>query len=224
MENVTDFDQLTKATRRREFDDGLMDYVFGGTFLLIGILGWFFFSSFGLRWFIGSYLQSREITIIALIAIFALFILLILGARRVIENIRRQTLWKNQGFVKSLRWQVSWQTNAAAVIVFVAMIVAAVWLMSQGYVNQDFVLRTLVSSSGIATGIVFFGMGKELDLQRYKWIGAVGGILSTVIIFVPISFSIAWLVLGIIWMVVLTVSGSWALRKSILELREQDGE
>ena len=224
MENVTDFDRLTKATRRREFDDGLMDYVFGGTFLLIGILGWFFFSSFGLRWFVGSFLKSREITIIALIAIFALFILLILGARRVIENIRRQTLWKNQGFVKSLRWQVSWQTNAAAVIVFVAMIVAAVWLISQGYVNQDFVLRTLVSSSGIATGIVFFGMGKELDLQRYKWIGAVGVILSTVIIIVPISFSIAWLVLGVIWMVVLAVSGSWALRKSILELREQDGE
>jgi MFS family permease len=224
MENVSDFDQLTKATRRREFDDGLMDYVFGGTFLLIGIIGWFFFSSFGLRWFVGSLLQNREITIIALIAIFALFILLIMGARRVIENIRRQTLWKNQGFVKSLRWQVSWQTNAAAVIVFVAMIVVAVWLMSQGYVNQEFVLRTLVSSSGIATGIVFFGMGKELDLQRYRWIGAVGGILSTVMIFVPISFSIAWLVLGIIWMVVLTVSGSWALRKSILELREQDSE
>ena len=60
MENVTDFDRLTKATRRREFDDGLMDYVFGGTFLLIGILGWFFFSSFGLRWFIGSLLKSRE--------------------------------------------------------------------------------------------------------------------------------------------------------------------
>ena len=141
-----------------------------------------------------------------------------------IENIRRQTLWKNLGFVKSLRWQVSWQTNAVAVIVFVTMIVAAVWLMSQGYVNQEFILRTLVSSSGIATGIVFFGMGKELDLQRYKWTGAVGGILSTVIIFVPISFSIAWLVLGIIWMAVLTVSGSWALRKSILELREQDSE
>ena len=224
MENVTDFDQLTKATRRREFDDGLMDYVFGGTFLLIGILGWFFFSSFGLRWFIVSVLQSREITIIALIAIFAFFILLILGARRGIENIRRQTFWKNQGFVKSLRWQVSWQTNALAVIVFLTMIVAAVWLMSQGYVDQEFVLRTLVSSSGIATGIVFLGMGKELDLQRYKWIGAVGVILSTVIIIVPISFSIAWLVLGIIWMVVLTVSGSWALRKSIVELREHDSE
>jgi hypothetical protein len=224
MENVTDFDRLTKATRRREFDDGLMDYVFGGTFLLIGILGWFFFSSFGLRWFIGNLLKSREITIIAMVAIFALFILLIMGARRVIENIRRQTLWKNMGFVKSLRWQVGWQTNAAAVIVFVAMIVVSDWLMSQGYVNQEFVLRTLVSSSGIATGVVFFGVGKELDLQRYKWIGAVGGILSTMIIFVPISFSIAWLVLGVIWMVVLTVSGSWALRKSILELREQNSE
>lgn len=224
MNHITEFDNLTKATRRREFDDGLMDYVFGCTCLLIGLLGWFFFSSFGLRWIVIGMLQNRELTIIAFIAIIALLILLISGARRMIEYIRRKTLWKNRGFVKSLRWQVSWQINVLAGAVGIAMIVIAVWLMSNGYLIQEIVLRTLVSSTGVATGIVLFGMGKELNLQRYKWAGSIGGLLSTLVILMPISFSISWLVLGIVWIVVLTVSGSWALRKSILALREQDSE
>ena len=224
MNHVTEFDNLTKATRRREFDDGLMDYVFGGTFLFIGLLGWFFFSSFGLRWLIAGFIKNKDITIIVLVTIFLLFILLILGARRTIEKIRRQTLWKNRGFVKSLQWQVSWQINALAVVVLIAMVIVAVWLMSNGYVIQEIALRTLVSSTGVATGIVFYGIGKELGLQRYKWAGTVGGTLSTLIILMPISFSISWLVLGSVWMIVLAVSGSWALRKSILALREQDSE
>lgn len=224
MNHITEFDNLTKATRRREFEDGLMDYVLGGTFLIIGLLVWFFFSSFGLRWFIASLLQNREITIIVLVTIFLLLILLIFGVRRAIEHIRRQTLWKNRGFVKSLRWQVSWQINTLASAMAIAMIVIAVWLYSNGYVIQEIVLRTLVSSAGVATGIVFFGMGKALDLQRHKWAGIVGGMLSTLIILMPISFSVSWLVLGIFWMIVLAISGSWALRKSILALREQDSE
>jgi hypothetical protein len=224
MNHITEFDNLTKATRQREFEDGLMDFVFGGTILMVGLLGWFFFSSLGLRLFFVGLIKNREVTIIAFIAVIALLILFIFGARRMIERIRRKTLWKNQGFVKSLRWQVSWQINTLASAVGIAMIVIAVWLMSNGYVIQEIVLRTLVSSTGVATGIVFFGMGKELELQRYKWAGIVGGMLSTLVILMPISFSISWLVLGIGWIVVLTVSGSWALRKSILALREQNSE
>ncbi len=224
MNHIIEFDNLTKATRRREFDDGLMDYVFGFTILLIGLLGWFFFSPVGLSWLISGLIQNRDITIIALILMIALLILFISGARRMIEYIRQQHFWKNLGFVKPLRWQVSWQINALASVVLIAMLMIAVWLYLNGYVLQEIVLRTLVSSTGVATGIVFFGVGKELDLRRYKWVGVVGGILSTLVILLPISFSVSWLVLGVVWMIVLTVSGSWALQKSILVLREQDSE
>ncbi len=224
MNHITEFDNLTKATRRREFEDGLMDFVFGGTFLMAGLLGWFFFSSLGLRLFVAGLIKNREVTIIAFIAVIALLILLIFGARRLIERIRRQSLWKNQGFVKSLRLQVDWQINALACTVLIAMVVIASWLMSKGYLLQEIVFRTLPSSAGVATGIVFFGMGKVLDLQRYKWAGVVGGLLSTLIILMPISFSVSWLVMGVVWVIVLTVSGSWALRKSILALKEQNSE
>ena len=224
MDHITKIDNLTRVTRRRDFEDGLMDFVFAGTFLFIGLLAGFFTSPVGLRWYLTSLLWNREITIIAEITLFLLFILVVFGTKRMIARIRRKTLWKNRGFVKPLRWQVSWKINALAVAVLIAMLVIAFWLMLNGFVSQEIVLRTLVSSAGVATGFVFFGMGKELDLQRYKWVGVVGGVLSALIILTPMSFSSSWLALGIGWMIVLTISGIWALQKSLEALREADSE
>ena len=141
-----------------------------------------------------------------------------------IARIRRKSLRKNQGFVKPLRWQVSWQINALASGVLIAMLFIAFWLMTNGSISREIVLRTLVSAAGVATGFVFLGMGKELGLQRYKWVGAAGGVLSALIILIPVSFSSSWLALGIGWMVIFIVSGTWALRKSIAALRESDSE
>ena len=224
MDHITKIDNLTRVTRRRDFEDGLMDFVFAGTFLFIGLLAGFFTSPVGLRWYLTSLLWNREITIIAEITLFLLFILVVFGTKRMIARIRRKTLWKNRGFVKPLRWQVSWKINALAAIVLIAMLVIAFWLMLNGSISREIVLRTLVSSAGVATGFVFFGMGKELDLQRYKWVGVVGGVLSALIILTPMSFSSSWLALGIGWMIVLTISGIWALQKSLEALREADSE
>lgn len=224
MNRVSELDKLTRLTRRREYDDGLMDFVFGITFLFISLAGWFFFSSVGLTWFISSLIQNRELTLIGLITLIPLLILIIAGARRLVERIRRNSLWKNRGFVKSLSWQISWQINVFSGVVLIAMIALAAWLLSQGTVNQDFVLRTLVSALGVATSIVFFGMGKDLGLRRYVWVGLAGGLLSALISIAPISFSISWFVLGSLWMIILTISGLWALQKSLLALKEQESE
>lgn len=224
MDHITKIDNLTRITRRKEFEDGLMDFVFAGTFLFIGLFTGFFTSQIGLKWYLTSLIHNREITIIAMVTLFVLFIVSVLGAKRAIEHIRRKSLWKNQGFVKPLRWQVNWKINALASGVYIAMIVIAFWLMMNGSISQESVLRTLVSSAGIATGFVLFGMGKELELRRYKWIGATGGVLSGLIIPIPISFSAAWLVLGVGWMIVFSISGIWALQKSIKAFREADSE
>jgi MFS family permease len=224
MDRITNIDNLTRTTRRRDFDDGLMDFVFAGTFLFIGLLGGFFTSSLGLRWYISGLLTDREITIIVVITPVALFILLIAGARRMIARIRRRTLWRNRGFLSPLRWQVSWQTNAIAVAVMIAMLVTAFWLMLIGVIGQESVLRTLVSSAGVATGLVLYGMAKDLGLPRYKWIGVAGGASSALITFIPIAFSNAWLALGIGWMILFSLSGLWALRKALAALGEPASE
>ena len=224
MDHITKIDHLTRVTRRRDFEDGLMDFVFAGIFLFLGASCGFFTSPVGLKWYLTHLIRNREITIIAEIALLPLFILFVFGARRIIERIRRKTLWKHSGFVKPLRWQVSWKVNALASGVLIAMLVIAFWLMTNGAISQESVLRTLVSSAGVATGFVFFGMGKELSLQRYKWVGVVGGTLSALIIPIPVSFSTSWLALGTGWMIVFVISGTWALRKSFEAFREGDSE
>jgi len=224
MDDITKMDNLTRATRRLDFEDGLMDFVFGFTFLFIGLITGFFTSPAGLRWYLTGLLQNREITLIAGVALFGLFILIIFGARRLIAQIRRNTLWKNRGFVEPLRWQVSWKINAVAAGVLVFMVVIAFLLMLRGSTSQEVVLRTLVSSAGVATGFVFYGMGKELELQRFQWVGAAGGVFSALILFIPISFSTSWVVLGIGWMIIFAISGLWALQRSLVALREVESE
>ena len=224
MDHITKIDNLTRNTRRREFEDGLMDYVLALTFLFLGALGGFFLSPVGLRWYFTSLLWNREVTIIIDFVLLALFILVIFGTRRLIAWVRRRTLWKNRGFVKPLRWQVSWQINALGVGVMIAMIAIAFWLMLNGSLSQESVLRTLVASAGVATGIVLFGVGKELELGRYRWVGIIGGTASALIILLPLSFSAAWLTLGIGWMLIFVISGVWALQKSLAALGETDSE
>jgi len=221
---INQIDNLTRRTRRREFEDGLMDYVLALTFLLLVALCGFIFSPVGMRWYATQLLRNREVTIIGEIGFFALLILVLFGARRLIAKIRRNMLWKNRGFVKPLRWQVSWRVNFVASAVVVAMLIVAFALMRGGLVNSDFVLRTLASSAGIATGIVLFGVGRELDLGRYRWVGIIGGLSSALITLLPLSFLAAWLTLGISWTVIFTVSGTWALRKSIAALGEADSD
>ena len=194
MDLINQLDDLTRHTRRREFEDGLMDYVLALTFLFLGALGGFFLSPLGLRWYFTSLLRNREVTILGEIGFFALLILVLFGARRLITRVRRQTLWKNRGFVKSLRWQVSPRVNLLAGGALIAMIIVAIGLMRNNLISIGVTLRMLVASAGIASGIVFFGVGRELELGRYRWVGVIGGAASALIILPPLSFSAAWLI------------------------------
>lgn len=220
MDHISEIDRLSRITRKREFDDGLIDFVYGGVFFVISLVGWFFFSPAGLRWIATALVQYREIAIIGLLALVSLFILLVFGARKIVDHIRRAVIWRDDGFVKSLKWQVSWQTNLLAAGVAITMIVIAFLMMARGIIDQEVVLRTLVSSFGVATGIVYFGIGSELKIQRYKLVGIAGGGLSMVILVIPVAFYLSWLLVGIIWITVLSISGLWTMRKFLLDKEE----
>lgn len=220
MKHITDFDNLTRVTRRREFADGLADLVLAIVFLILGLLGWLLFSPNVLRWYITALIQNREITIMGTLLLVPLLFLIILGARRLVEQIRRNIIWKDRGFVKSLHWQVNWRYSLLAGAIAIMFIGVAFLLMLRGMVNPETVLRAIVSSAGIATGIVFIGLGMELGINRYKWVGVAGGIFSATLIVLPVSFSISWLLLSIAWIFVLSLSGFYALRQS-LSAREE---
>jgi hypothetical protein len=213
MKNLTDIDKLTMNTRRYEYLDGLVDITYGVFFLALGLLGWFFFSSVGLRWLITALIQNREITILGMVLLFSLLLLLISGSQRIIQRIRQSTIWRTSGFVKSLRWQVRWPIQLIAIVVSITIIISTFGLMLKGQLTQDVVLRSLVSSVGIATSVIFLGLGIDLKIKRYIYVSACGIFFSTLIMFFQLSFSTSWLFFGITWMIVLALSGIWVLRQ-----------
>lgn len=215
MNTISDLDQLTLRTRRREFEDGMFDFVLAVSFLLLALLNWLVFSGTGLRWLLLALQWNRELTIMGLLALILLYFLLVMGARALINRIRYQTLWKDSGGVKPLRWQVHWSVSLAACMGFIIVLFAALVLMGRGVIDQPAVLRMFVAGTGVAMGIICFGMGLSLGMGRYRWVGAAGLLLSAVLPFLPLSFASSWLVVGLIWTVVLGLSGSWALRKSL---------
>lgn len=224
MSNLKDIDDLTRMTRKREFDDGLVDILYGLVFLVLGLGGWFLFSSAGLTWFATAVIQQREIMIVALIALVAALVLGIVGLRRLIARIRRFYLWKEDGYVEPLRWQVKRSISIVAVFVSIVMIIAGVWLMANGFLSEEAVLLVLVASVSVGTAIIYLGMGLDLRVRRYIGVGIAGLILSGIVIARSGSFSESWLLVGIGWMIILTVSGLWALRQSLPALAESPSE
>ncbi len=224
MNNMDEIDNLTRRTRKREFDDGLVDILYGVFFLVMGLAGWFWSSAVGLRWFAVAMVQRRDITIIALLALALAFVLTMRGSRRLIEWIRRSFLWQETGYVEPLKWQVRRSVTLIAGFASLALILGAYWLMSTGSLDEEAVLRTLAASASLGTAIMYLGMGIDLRFRRYKAVGIAGLILSAIILTQTTAFSESWLLLGVGWMAILTVSGLWALRRSVLTLAESPSE
>jgi len=224
MNNLNQLDELTRATRKREFDDGLVDILYGLVFLVFGLGGWLLFSTEGLAWFATALIQQREIVIIALVALVPVLLLAIYGTRRFIERIRRSYLWKDSGYVEPLGWQVKRSVMIAAVLASIALIIAAFWLMATGSLSEEAVLRALAASACLGTAVVYLGMGIDLRISRYVGVGIAGLILSVMVLTLSASFSESWLVVGIGWMAILTASGLWAFRQSVLSLAESPSE
>ncbi len=201
-----------------------MDILYGLVFLILGLGGWFLFSAVGLRWFAVALVQRREITIIALLAMLPAFWLAIYGSRRLIDWIRRSYLWTETGYVEPLKWQVRTSVTLAAGFASIALIILAIWLMVTGSLNEEAVLRTLAASASLGTAIVYLGTGIDLRLRRYEAVGIAGLILSVTVLSQPASFSQSWLLFGVGWMAILTVSGLWALRRSVLTMAESPSE
>jgi hypothetical protein len=214
MDNISDLDKLTIQTRRREFEDGMFDFIMAGTFVLLALVNWLVFSFTATRWLVTALLWNRELTIIALLIMIVLFFLFIIGARKLIDRIRHKTLWRNSGVVKPLQWQLHWKITFSAVLIFIILLITSLNLANQRTIETVVALRVIVAATGIATGITYFGLGHEIKLPRYRWVGIAGLLLSSALIFLPLSFPATWLGFGLIWVIILCVSGSRGLHQS----------
>jgi hypothetical protein len=220
MQNEIDFEDLTRQTRRLEFEDGLTDLQNAFVFLLMGLLGTVFFSTWGLMLFIRGILFNEELTMLALLAIIPLLVLIMFGGRRLIQRIRRDILWRERGEIVPLKWQVDSKLSVLAFTVWLALTLIGLKTVSRWSMEMDSALRVMIGAAGVATGVVYFAMGRTLRVQRYLWVGPLGGILSLLLMVVPVPSGYSSAVFGVVWCSLLTISGLAALRRTMRDLRE----
>jgi len=220
VEDRLDFEELTRQTRRLDFEDGLTDLQVSAAFLVMSLAAAFFFSTAGLTWFTRSLILQREITYVALVGIFGGFILVAFGSRRLIARVRREYLWKDRGEIVPLPVQVDKWVSVLSTAIFLAILISGAWVLLRGGTDEEAILRLIIAASGVATGITYLGMGRSLRLNRYLPVGFVGGLLSGVLYFVPLTYSESWLGLGAIWTTILLTSGLYALRRTLRGMAE----
>jgi hypothetical protein len=209
-----DVDKLIRQTRQYEFSDGLRDLQLA---LLLGLGGVAVWLSLEPRWLIFVATVAKTfgrwaawINMLPLVAALGA----VLGMLWLMDFVRRRWLWRESGMVKSSRWVVPRGVNVASAVVLVGGIAVGLGLRYIGWVDDAFVLRMLWAATGWSFGYTLIGMGHHLGLSRYVWLGAVGGIVSTATLFLPLTFGLVALAFGLGWSIILGVSGAVALRRA----------
>jgi hypothetical protein len=225
MNNHFDLDELTKKTKRLEYEDGLRDFQIGAIFLVMGLANWFIFIPEGMELLMRTAIRFKDykgLWIVVLVGIIALTYLLAIGSEKVMERIRRATFWRESGFVKPLRrGVVKNSVMVLATIVLLGIIIGSVWLMARGSLSQEVALRSIPASIGFATVAIFISIGVNLRLRRYVIVGVSGAILSGIILLLEMSFATAFLWTGVGWAVIFSISGLWALGSALRNLRQE---
>lgn len=224
MDRSLDLDGLTIKTLRLEYEDGLRDFQIGAIFLVMGLANWFIFIPAGVELLMRTAIRLKDykdLWLVGLVGIIALTYLLAFGSEKVMERIRRATFWKESGFVKPLRrGVVKNSVMVLATIVLLGFIIGSVWLMSKGNLSQAAALRSIPASTGLATAVIFIGIGINLRMRRYVLVGVSGAVLSGIILLTEMSFASAFLLTGIGWAVIFSISGVWALVLALRDLRQ----
>ncbi|MGD8603392.1 MAG: hypothetical protein PVF49_02350 [Anaerolineales bacterium] len=207
-----DVERLIQTARRYEFADGLRDLQLAAVVALVGGVAAFTYLPQGIRIYIQWAVWFRErwgrlAAYLPLLLFFLVLVLMMAGSVRVMSSIRRRWLWRESGSAQPRTWGMSRPATILAALVLLISIVGGVLLWMAGVVEADFALRMIWTASGWAMGIELYVMGRSMDLPRYRWIGGLGGLASSALLFLPISFGASALVFAAGWAITLAASG-----------------
>ena len=208
-------DQLIQQTRQYEFSDGLRDLQLAVLLGLSSVAAWLSFepgwlafvgrvvNTFG-RWAVWINMLPMVVAVAAVWGMLALM-----------NYLRRRWLWRESGMVKSSRWVVPRRVNVLSAVILLGGLALGFGLRYLGWVGDAFVLRMLWAATGWGFGYTLVGVGRHIGLQRYVRLGAAGGLLSTVALFLPLTFGQVALAFGLGWCILLTASGVIALQRAM---------
>jgi hypothetical protein len=220
MMTQPDVNKLIRQTRQYEFSDGLRDLQMA---LLLGIGGMAVWLTLEPMWitFVGNMVKvfGRWAAWISLLpAILAP--LTAWGMLRLMDYLRQRWLWRESGMVKSARWIVPRRVNVLSAVILLGGLALGLGLKYLGRADDSFVLRMFWAATGWAFGYTLAGVGRQVGLSRYVWLGVAGGLVSTVMLFLPLSFGQSALVFGLSWGLLLMVSGIVTLRRVMPSVKD----
>lgn len=212
-------EELIRQTKRYEFSDGLRDLQLAMVLSILGVILWLTFDLIYARTLVRlMYTLGAWVGWLSILMIIVLPVLVSLFVRKLTTCVRRRWLWRESGMVESLPWLVPRWVTVLAVSLYLTCVVFSLWLYSIGQVDTTFVLYMLVVAAGWSTGVTLVGLGLTIGLPRYIWLGMIGGLGSTSLLFLPLTFGQIALVFGLSWGFVFSVSGIIALRRKIFSL------
>jgi hypothetical protein len=214
-----DVDKLIRQTHQYEFSDGLRDLQMAVYFAVSGVTLWLILEPMWMT------LVANMVKMFGRWAAWVKILPLILaplamwGMLRLMDYLRQRWLWRESGMVKSSNWLVPRQVNVLSAVILLGGIALGVGLRLLGRVDDVFILRMLWAATGWSFGYTLIGTGHHIGLPRYVWLGAVGGIVSTGVLFLPFTFGQTSLVFGLLWSLMLIVSGAVTLRRVFLSIQ-----
>ncbi len=219
MISRTNAEELIRQTKRYEFSDGLRDLQLAMVLSILGVILWLTFDLVYARTLVRlMYTLGAWVGWLSILMIIVLPVLVSLFVRKLTTCVRRRWLWRESGMVESLPWLVPRWVTVLAVSLYLTCVVFSLWLYSIGQVDTTFVLYMLVVAAGWSTGVTLVGLGLTIGLPRYIWLGVIGGLGLTSLLFLPLTFGQAALVFGLSWGFTFAVSGTIALRRKIFSL------
>jgi hypothetical protein len=215
MMSRPDVDKLIRQTRRYEFSDGLRDLQMA---LLLGIGGLAVWLAFEPTWlaFVGNMIKvfGRWAAWINMLPVI-LAPVAMWGMLHLMDYLRQHRLWRESGMVKSSGWIVPRRVNVLSAVILMSGLALGLGLRYLGRADDSFVLRMLWTATGWAFGYTLAGVGRHIGLSRYVWLGVTGGLMSTVMLFLPLTFGQTSLVFGLSWCLLLAVSGIVTLQRAM---------
>lgn len=214
LEAKMGIDNLIQRTKRYEFSDGLRDLQFALVFMMLGLFSWVIFQP---GW-LALLLRVRErldtwAMWAAMILMLGVPALLIWLSPRLLTAIRQRWLWRETGMVQPHRIAVPRRVTVTAAILGAGIIVFGALWRGWGHGDDLALWRIIWLAAGWATGCTLIGLGRAIDLPRFVVVGITGSALSTLAVFLALTFPQVGLFFGLSWGIVLVISGTLALRR-----------